>query len=214
MALTTYTELKAAVASWLNRDDLTTQIPDFITLCEARLKRTLRTRHTSILQATLSAGDTSLALPSGLTEILSISTSDAVNNSRVLTTLSYPQLMEKRRFHTTAGVPVWCAVVGETVEFAPAPDDDYTVNIEVEGPLVALSDSAPSNWILDDYPDVYLYGALAESAPFLREDERVPLWNGRFQAAIDELEAARSRSLWPSAITVPVPDAFSGTPPR
>ncbi len=44
MALTTYTELKASIADWLNRTDLTTTIPDFISLAEAQIERTLRTR--------------------------------------------------------------------------------------------------------------------------------------------------------------------------
>jgi len=35
MALTTYTELKASIADWLNRSDLTAAIPDFISLAEA-----------------------------------------------------------------------------------------------------------------------------------------------------------------------------------
>lgn len=42
MALDTYTGLKAAIASWLMRDDLTDAIPDFIMLAEARISRTLR----------------------------------------------------------------------------------------------------------------------------------------------------------------------------
>lgn len=44
MALTTYTALKASVADWLNRTDLTAAIPDFISLAEAQMERTLRTR--------------------------------------------------------------------------------------------------------------------------------------------------------------------------
>ena len=42
MALTTYTELKAAIADFLNRDDLTTSIDDFIRLAEAQMNREVR----------------------------------------------------------------------------------------------------------------------------------------------------------------------------
>ena len=42
MSITTYAELKTAIASWLNRDDLTSVIPDFIALTEAALNRDLR----------------------------------------------------------------------------------------------------------------------------------------------------------------------------
>ena len=44
MAISTYAELKSAVATWINRSDLTIQIPDFISLTEANMNRTLRTR--------------------------------------------------------------------------------------------------------------------------------------------------------------------------
>ena len=44
MAITTYTELKSAVANHLARTDLTSVIPDFISLAEARLSRELETR--------------------------------------------------------------------------------------------------------------------------------------------------------------------------
>ncbi len=37
MALTTYTELKTSIGDWLNRSDLTTAIPDFISLAEAQI---------------------------------------------------------------------------------------------------------------------------------------------------------------------------------
>jgi len=39
MAISTYSELKTAVANWLDRSDLTDVIPDFITLAETRHKR-------------------------------------------------------------------------------------------------------------------------------------------------------------------------------
>ena len=39
----TYAGLVTTIGGWLNRDDLETKIPDFITLLEARLNRILRT---------------------------------------------------------------------------------------------------------------------------------------------------------------------------
>ena len=42
MAITTYDELKTSVANWLNRDDLTSVVPDFITLAEADMNRKIR----------------------------------------------------------------------------------------------------------------------------------------------------------------------------
>ena len=51
MALSTYSELKTSVADWLNRSDLTSAVPDFISLAEAQVERRLRTRQ-MIVRAT------------------------------------------------------------------------------------------------------------------------------------------------------------------
>ncbi len=44
MAISNYSELKAAIADWLNRSDLTDSIPDFIALAETRHKRDFKIR--------------------------------------------------------------------------------------------------------------------------------------------------------------------------
>ncbi len=71
MALTTYTELKASVADWLNRTDLTNVIPDFISLAEAQIERTLRTRQ-MIVRATASIDTEYSAVPADFLETKSI----------------------------------------------------------------------------------------------------------------------------------------------
>ncbi len=48
MALTNYTELQASIADFLNRSDLTSVIPDFITMAEADMNRTLRIKEMSV----------------------------------------------------------------------------------------------------------------------------------------------------------------------
>ena len=42
MALINYQDLQSAVGRWLDRDDLVSQIPDFITLAEMKINRQLR----------------------------------------------------------------------------------------------------------------------------------------------------------------------------
>ena len=44
MAINTYSTLQTAVANWLDRDDLTDRIPEFVSLAEATFNRTLRLR--------------------------------------------------------------------------------------------------------------------------------------------------------------------------
>lgn len=208
MALNSYSALQTAVATWLNRDDLTAVIPDFIALCEARIRRTIKTRHTSVIQASLAADDSSVDLPDNVSEVLSVSISDSTLGSR-LEVLPYNELVEWRRLYPTAGIPTRYSLVDGEIELAPTSDGAYTINVEIEGPFEALSNSNTTNWILDSYPDVYLYGTLAESAPFLKDDERIIVWDGRFQKAMDELDKARDRWKYSGPVSVPVPRIFS-----
>jgi hypothetical protein len=53
--------------------------------------------------------------------------------------------------------------------------------------LPALSSSNADNWLLLEAPDVYLYGALLHSAPYLAEDERVGVWAQMYAAAVQRL---------------------------
>ena len=50
--------------------------------------------------------------------------------------------------------------------------------------LDALSDSSPTNDILTNYPDIYLFGSLAEAELYLKNDQRAGLWDQRFLAGI------------------------------
>jgi hypothetical protein len=51
----------------------------------------------------------------------------------------------------------------------------------------ALSDSATGNWLLTAAPDLYLYGALIHSAPYLVEDGRTAVFAQMYGAAVNQL---------------------------
>tara|TARA_R100001510_G_scaffold686_1_gene510 strand:- start:874 stop:1080 length:207 start_codon:yes stop_codon:yes gene_type:complete len=67
MAFDTFSNLKTAIANYLNRDDLTAFIGDFITLTESRLNRELRVREmiSSDTSTTTVSGTQSYSLPTG-----------------------------------------------------------------------------------------------------------------------------------------------------
>jgi hypothetical protein len=73
MALGTYSELKTSIANYLNRDDLTSVIPDFITLTENRLDRELRVRANMVRATTTTTSGTPFYnLPTDLIELRSV----------------------------------------------------------------------------------------------------------------------------------------------
>ncbi len=190
MALSTYDELQASVADWLNRADLTAVIPDFIVLTEAELRRSLRAKQIRA-RSTITLDTTGeYTLPAGVKEITSLYLNGATVKGEIeMTTPERVNLIRSQ--WGPSGVPFMAAVVNGTLLLGPVPDADYTAEIIWDAEITPLSATAPTNWLLTDYPDVYLYGALMHAAPYLKDDERIPVWRDTFAGALDRLEKAR-----------------------
>jgi hypothetical protein len=193
MALSTYAELQAAVSTWLNRDDLTAVIPDFITLAEAQIARDIR-HWRMIEQATLTVDAQYEDIPADWVETIRmvLSTSDR----RKLETASLSEIMDRRHVDDSVGAPMLYAHVGDKFEFYPTPDGSYSVELTYYETVPALSVSNTTNWLLTQAPDVYLYGSLVQSAPYLSDDQRITVWAELYAAATMRLnmasDAARS----------------------
>jgi hypothetical protein len=78
-------------------------------------------------------------------------------------------------------------VVGETVVFDDDPGDDLTITYSGYVTLPALGSGQATNWLLDDHPDIYLYGSLAEAYAHLRDDESAATYKGLSDEALGEI---------------------------
>jgi hypothetical protein len=177
--------LKSSIADWLNRDDLTAIIPDFVSLAEAQLERRLPTQK-MVKRSTATIDTPFSALPSDFLSAKSlVLTSTAPVQPLVF--LTEDEIDAKKYVYRTTGKPQYFALVGNQIEVLPAPDTGYTAELTYIATLAKLSDSNASNWILERHPDVYLYGSLLQAAPYLRDDERIPVWSSLYQAAIADM---------------------------
>lgn len=173
MAITTYSELKAAVADWLHRTDLTAMVPDFITLAESVLSADIRSRHMETRTTiACTASNAFVAIPSDIVEMRRIVVTDA-SPRRVLKYVTPDELTTDYSFDRV-GVPAVFAVIGEEIELAPIPDSAYTLEVVYAQRIPALSDINPTNWLLTQYPNAYLYGALLQAQPYIVNDARIP----------------------------------------
>ncbi len=189
MALDTYTNLQAAVASWLARADLTSQIPDFITLAEAKLNRTLRTRQME--QRSTAVATEYMALPTNFLELRNIQISGTPNY-----TLEQRAPFELDALDDgVAGRPSRYCLLANQIQLAPVPDSTYTLEIDYYESIPPLANNA-SNWLLVAAPDIYLYGALLEAAIYILDDPRVPQWQAGYTQVINQLQAADRRARW------------------
>ncbi len=191
MALTTYTELKASIADWLNRTDLTTTIPDFISLAEAQIERTLRTRQ-MIVRANASFDSEYGAVPDDFLETKSLKLT-STNPLTPLSFLSIDDMDAARSHYTASGRPRFFSVVGGQFRISPTPDAAYTTELIYFAKLAKLSSTVASNWLLTSSPDIYLYGSLLQAAPYLQDDARIQVWATLYERALNDLRTADDR---------------------
>ena len=203
MALDTFANLKTAIANHLERDDLTSEIIDFITLAESRHKNKIRFRE-MIKRSQASLTGRFLALPIDFLEAKTIRL--LTNPVTVLEEVNLHQMNRVRRAATRT--PAFFTV-HEEFEFDVTPDTAKTAEIVYYAELAALSDSNASNALLARSPDAYLYGALVAAAPFVMDDRRIQTWDGLYKTAEGELSDAdrRGQNIGPlvSSIVGPTP---------
>ena len=191
MALTTYAELKTSIGDWLNRSDLTTVIPDFISLAEAQIERTLRTRQ-MIVRSNESFTAQYGNVPSDFLETKSLKLT-STNPQTPLSFLTIDALDAEASKYTASGKPRFFGVVGSQFRIVPTPDGTYTTELTYYAKLAKLSNSNTINWLLTASPDVYLYGSLLQAAPYLQDDARIQVWATLYERALNDLQVADDR---------------------
>jgi hypothetical protein len=199
LSTTTYSQLKTDIADWLNRGDLTVQIPSFIRLAEARFQRDLRVRQ-MVKRSVADLEQGYITLPGDWLEAKNIQ----INSSRGPFKLEYVTLEAaddlRLRRGDTAGIPQYFNVTGNQLEVIPSPSGTPEIEMTYYARIPALSDANPSNWLLETWPDMYLYGSLAHSAPYLKDDERVATWAAFYDRALEEITDADARAQYSGSV--------------
>jgi hypothetical protein len=185
MALDTYENLKSAVASWLHRADLTTVIPDFITLAETRMSEMLEAKGMQATTTLATVADTAFVdLPTDFKQVKRLNlTADPTRNLKYA---SPDELTTSFPYDTTAQ-PALYSIVGDQIQLSPVPDAVYSLDMLYTQRIPALSASLSSNWLLVRSPNAYLFGALAEAMPYLVNDGRAATFEAKFLAAMDDI---------------------------
>lgn len=219
-----YASLCTAVAEFVDRSDLSAAVPDFVALAEERMNRTLRIADMLVIaqaevdNATYGNGQF-FPLPADFLELKGqpqIIPALGVTSSYTPIEYLAPDQLDAQlaaiasglqlstntpRFYTITGVGAGTGTVtglgpSPALAIAPIPADGLAIQITYYASLQPLSDEVTTNWLLLKWPSAYLFGALAETAPYLRDDDRVQLWQGKFETAINEVQAATDRMQW------------------
>jgi hypothetical protein len=191
MAITNYSELKTAVANWINRDSLTALIPDFIALAEIKTWRKLRLPVNEVVTEINISATGTITIPTDYLELKSMVL--LTNPERELERRPYYEL---RRRQGDTGIPRYFARKDQQWVFGPLPDGTYAVEVYYYKFLDALSDANTDNYLVDNAPDILLYGALWQGYLYLKDNENASRWKGRWLEAMNEVMEMNQAADW------------------
>ena len=198
MNLKTYEGLLAAIEDWLNRvgqPELAARAPDFIALAEARHNRELRVRQ-MVKRATASLENGFITLPGDWLEAknIQINLNGRPRKLEYVTLERADDIRASRMFDSTG--PMFFNVTGEQLEVVPTVSGAAEIEMTYYRVIPALGPEQADNWLLRTWPDLYLYGALVHSAPYLRDDERIATWAGLYERALEEIKESDERAVF------------------
>jgi len=197
VAIANYSDLRAAVAGWMNRTDLTGLIPDFITLFEAEANRVFRAPQMMTTASPFAVAGRFTALPTDFLQIKRV-TSLYQGQRRQLIPIGTEAVSSVDR-GTRTGAPVWYDIVDEQIELIPSPGGSMSLELVYFGRITPLA-ASPTNWLLTGHPDVYLYGSLMQAAIYMQDMERLANYKGLFDQAAGELMRQAKRQQYGSAL--------------
>lgn len=184
MALSTYADLQAAIATWTRRADMATYAADLITIAEARIFKEVRCKEMeAALSVTIANG--LATVPADYAELKyayidGTPTTTLQRKDPSWIYLNYP-------LRQAQGKPKFLARDVGSFIFGPFPDSAYTVKGTYYKKLSNLSDTV--NDLYTNSPDIYLTAVLAEAFRFLRNDAMTKYWDDRYVAIKSEVSS-------------------------
>lgn len=177
MSIATYSDLQQAVINWLHRDGLTSIVPDLIRIGELRIFREVRTR---VMESTFSGtiANGVIAVPADYLE-LKFAYINASPTSQ-LSRYSASQMYAKWPTRVAQGKPTGIAREGSNFIFGPYPDSSYAVLGTYYARPTSIQTSDNALFVAN--PDLYLFAALAEAAPYIGDDPKVALWETKYDS--------------------------------
>lgn len=192
----TFTSLQSDIRNYLERGGATDpivfeQIPRLITLAERRISRELKIQgFLAVVNTFMQAGVSVYPKPDRWRDTVSINIgTGSGNNTR---TAVYPRSYEYVREYwpdaTQEETPEFYADYNySNWVFAPTPDAAYPMEVLYYELPPLLDEDTQTNWLTEYAPNLLLYGCLLEATPFVKDDQRVQLWQAYYDRALAAL---------------------------
>lgn len=200
--ITSYATLKQAVADWLARADLTSQIPTFIQLAEARMSRDLVVREMQFSE-TGTASSLQIPYPDNCRTVQSLRISTGGTYTEI-----HPLPVERLADTTNTSFPSGYVVVQDVIKLiggsgSPSYAMTYTQSVP------SLTDTITTNWLLSREPGLYLYATLLEASPYIQDDSRALVWAQQYQSILGGINAEDERARFGNAPSIQRPVRYA-----
>ena len=191
-AVMTYDSLVENIQSYLERSDAATlaKIPTFIMLAEQVIAAQIK------FLGNLTVNTSNMVASNGVIEKptrwhKTVSMNITVDGKRQPVLLrKYEYLREYWPDPTASGEPKFYADYDYTHWLvAPTPDAAYNFEVLYYERVQPLDSSNQTNWFTIYAPQALLYGSLLQAMPFLKNDDRMPMWQAQYDAIINTLKA-------------------------
>jgi hypothetical protein len=189
----TYTSLVEDVMSYLERTDDATRdkVPTFIMLAESKLANEIKVLgQQQVVQGNFTQGNAVLQKPARWRKTVSMNYVDATGKRTPILLRKYEYLRNYWPDAVQENPPkFYCDYDYDHWLIAPTPDDTYSFEVLYYERLQPLSSTNQTNWLTQNCPQAMLYGTLLEAMPFLKNDERMPLWQQSYDRILASLKS-------------------------
>lgn len=193
MAITTYTELLTAAANWLSRSDLTSRIPEFVTLAQAQINRDIRANAMETKNASISIDAEYEDVPTDFLQARDF----YVTSYSPRYALQYLPGDAMTNLYSSSGRIKFYSVAGRQFRFGPSPDGTYTATLNYYAkPATLATTTQETNSLFPANVDLYLYATLMQASAFIQNDPRVPLWKAAYDEAVAKINDEAARQRW------------------
>lgn len=190
-AVMTYDSLVNDISTYLERTDTATleKIPQFIMLAEQVIASELKfLGNLTVAESNMIANEPVIDKPARWRKTVSMNVTVAGKKYPIFLR-KYEYLREYWPDATETDTPrFYCDYDYTHWLVAPTPADDYSYEVLYYERVQPLDSSNQTNWFTQYAPQAMLYGSLLQAMPFLKNDERIPMWQAQYSQIMEILK--------------------------
>ena len=197
MALDSYTGLKAEINAFMARAELAAQADTFIDLFESWANRNLRVRQME--NEAYATADEFLPLPTDYVGLRDVQVQSSPRRQLQYVTPEYADMVAS---DASTGDPSYYTIVGNQLRLVPSPSSADDVRISYWQTITPLDDTNTTNWLLQEYPDAYLWGALFNARAYITDEQRAVYVKAMWDQVVSEIQSAGKKSNLGGSLTI------------